>query len=255
MLIIDDSNAHKFANETPDGCGRGYVPRDWAKQPYGSVYGAVGYDGPIIPRTEWDARIDEMTEKKQSLADLNVPVKHQSSTNFCWWNAPVHCMEILNVANGGKYVELSAASGACRQNGFRNEGGWTATSIQRLVDVGVNTVEEWPNATINRKYDTAATRQSALKWRLTEWWELPNTRNRFDIMMTCLFLGFPVAIGLNWWGHEVTAIKPMRIERGRYGVLIDNSWGKDWGDNGRSVLDESRGTPDDAQAPRVPFAH
>lgn len=253
MLIIDDDNAHLFENEVPEGMARGHVPRDWDKIPFGSLAGAVPFDGPIIPRYDWDALIEEREAKGQTLKALDVPRKNQQQTNFCWANGPLHCVEIMRVKNGFKYVELSSASVACRINGFQNRGGYGGEALKHIANEGANTVDQWPNAVISRRYDTSDSRQAAARNRISEWWDMPNSKDRFDIMMTALFLGVPCAIGLNWWGHLVTAIDPIRIEGGHYGALIDNSWGSTWQDKGRIVLAESKATPDDCVCPRVPY--
>ena len=73
----------------------------------------------------------------------------------------------------------------------------------------------------------------------------------FDQLATCLLSGIPVAIGLNWWSHEVTAMDLVETSPGVFGVRIWNSWGDGWEDRGMAVLSQSKATPDDAVAPRV----
>jgi hypothetical protein len=88
-----------------------------------------------------------------------------------------------------------------------------------------------------------------LRYQVDEWDDLPQT---FDALATQVLLGFPVAIGLNWWSHEVTAVSLVKLDgSGRYGMMIDNSWGEGWGTKGRGVLTESKATPDDAVSPRL----
>ncbi len=58
--------------------------------------------------------------------------------------------------------------------------------------------------------------------------------------MTLLLLGFPVTMGLVWWGHLVCGVDPVVIERDRFGILIVNSWDYTWEDGGFAVLDENK---------------
>jgi hypothetical protein len=69
--------------------------------------------------------------------------------------------------------------------------------------------------------------------------------------MTCLFLRIPVAVGYNWWSHEVCAVDPVRVSAGNYGIRIRNSWGSSYGEDGFATLAGSKAIPDDAVAPRV----
>lgn len=252
MLLIDDD----FATESlcDDGGGRGRVPRDFAKEPFGSLPFAGPFDLPLIPRSEWSERIEAIERSKSRLTDLcdvlGVKVKNQQQTNYCWINAPVHCLEIIRAVQGQKYVELSPASVGAKIKGFRNEGGWGTEGLRYLVDHGCVPTSLWPANAIDRKYDNHEADAARAHYQVDEWYDLQP--RSFVQLMTCLFHRFPVAIGLNWWGHEVTAMNPVKLDGSdRFGVTIDNSWGTDWGENGRSVLSESKATPDDAVAPRV----
>ena len=86
---------------------------------------------------------------------------------------------------------------------------------------------------------------------MTEWWELQS--GDFDMLFTLLLYQIPVAIGLNWWSHEVCAVDPLWVN-GKPQVRIWNSWSDDWSDEGMGTLTESKATHDDAVAPAVATA-
>src|SRR5690348_3395278 len=80
----------------PGGMGRGL---DYASRT-AEGYGAAAEPFPtslLIPRSEWQARIQEMEEQKSRLSDIitqsGLPPKNQQSTNYCWVNSPTHCIE------------------------------------------------------------------------------------------------------------------------------------------------------------------
>lgn len=254
--IIDDDNADEFIAPVVDGevAMRGMMPRDWDREPFGSLGFAAPFALPRIDRSEWDERIRDREANRSTVKAMSdqagLKVKNQQQTNYCWINAPVHTVEVARVAAGQVYVELSPASCGAKIKNFRNVGGWGTEGVRWIAEHGCVPSSIWPNNAIDKKYDTAASDAERAKYRIVEWWEL-KPRN-FDETATCLLLGIPVCVGLNWWGHEVTLIDLVKLDgTGRYGALIDNSWGTSWGDNGRGVLTESKATPDDAIAPRV----
>lgn len=251
MIYIDDNNAHEFMDVQVDGewKGRGHIPRDYQKVPYGSV--AAPFDIPVIPRSEWDARRKQLEDSKSRISDVVKAVGmkslDQGRTNFCWANGPVNCVRVIRCINNQPFVDLSPASVACPINGFRNEGGWGTEALKRIVSHGVTEARLWPANAIDRQYFTEEAKQNALNYRVSEWYEL-QPRN-LEQLVTCCLLRIPVAIGLNWWRHEV-----MACDLVENGVLIWNSWGDSWGDGGFGVLSFSKATPDDAVAPRVVLA-
>lgn len=250
LQVIDKVN-HVLA-KVEDGFSTGLKARNWEEKPLGTFCQPL--DIPLIPRSEWKDRIEEQEKTQSRLVDLldvmNVPVKNQQQTNYCWINAPVFCLEVIRAVQGQKYIELSPASVGAKIKNFKNVGGWGTEGLQYLVDHGAVPASLWPCNAIDRKYDTKAADAERPKYQVDEWYEL--RRRSFDQLMTCLLLRIPVAIGLNWWGHEVTALSPVVLSgRDNFGAIIGNSWGVDWGDRGRAVLTEAKATPDDAVAPRV----
>lgn len=259
LPVFDDKSAHVLvdeANHDPKK-GRGLIPRDYTAQPYGSVPYAVSLPLPTIPRDEWTERIEAGERTKSRIPDLcdaaGLKVKNQEQTNYCWINAPVHCLEVLRVVQGEEYVELSPASCGAKIKGFRNVGGWGTEGVEFLTKSGAVPCSLWPANAIDRRYDTPEANSEREKYQVDEWWEC---RPRdFDELATCLLLNVPVAIGLSFWGHEVTAVALVKLDgRDQYGVMFDNSWGENWGDKGRGVLTGSKMIPDDAIAPRVATA-
>jgi hypothetical protein len=153
-------------------------------------------------------------------------------------------------ASGLPHVELSATMVACLAKNYRKVGGNTFDAIPIMHSIGVCSTQLWPLNQINRKYDTPAMRADAQQRRLAEWFELKP--NNFDYAASALLLGFPVILGLAWWGHMILGLQLVQTSRGGYGILIENSWGESYGDLGLAVLEESRATAFDQAAVRCP---
>lgn len=253
-VIIDESVTVQPANS-------GYVPRDYAVMPRGAVPAGDGkfadpFDISLIPRNEWDARIEELEAKKNRLSDLrlanNIPSLNQGSTNYCWCNAVISAMMILQAKQGGVITPLSPASVAAPIKGYRNQGGWGAEALDYIVKNGVAPVSLWPANAINRQYDNAESQAARAKFKILEWWELES--QNFDQLATLLLLGIPCPLGLNWWSHEICALDLVKTGSNSYGTRIWNSWGDDnYGTKGMGVLSESK-SRGDVVAPRSQFA-
>lgn len=255
-IIIDDSNYQEYAIDpvvNGELKSRGRKPRDWDRHPYGSV--AAPFDLPLIPDDEWLDRIKEQEATKSRLSDLldlvDLGVMDQARTNFCWDFATTHTVETIRVKQNNKLVRLSPASTACKITNFRNNGGWGSEALEYIIEHGCVPQEDWPQAAIDRRYDTPEAWEKAKRYKVTEWWDI-EPRN-FEQVATCLLLGIPVSAGYDWWGHQVMLLD-LIYKNGEFGALIDNSWGTGWGDNGRGILMRNKATPDDACAPRVAMA-
>lgn len=245
-VVVDDSNAAQFAHQVATGgFGRGRVARDWAKEPHGSV---AKIDIPLIPRTEWAARIEEMEKTKSGLKDLILqskrPNKNQQQTNYCWCNAVVRSMEIVALLNNEPYVNLSPASVAAPCKGYSNTGGWGGEALKYIVAHGICSSEYWPDNAIDRQYDNDKSRSDRALRKILEWYELGG--RRFDQKMSLMLLRLPVPSGYNWMGHEMCGVRPLYLGKNEFGCEDENSWGptQRW-----YTLSESKGTPDDAVCP------
>lgn len=260
-LVIDDTNYTIHALPAViDGerRERGRVARDWEKQPYGSV--AKPFSETLIPRNEWRDRIREMESTKGRLSDIwqagGCEVLDQNGTNYCWCNGVVSAIYAVRAFNGLPFCALSPASVAAPIKGYRNQGGWGGEALDYIIEHGVAPQQFWPPNAIERSYFDDS-RAEAAKYKVTEWEELP--ARDLDALMTAVLLRRPVAVGYNWWSHEVCGLDPIAFdgrddEMNSWGLGIVNSWGRSYGTNGYAVLRGRKCVPDDAVAPRVVMA-
>jgi len=90
-----------------------------------------------------------------------------------------------------------------------------------------------------------------MSYRITEWMEL-RPRN-LEEHISLLLRNIPVAVGLNYWSHEVSDHDAVWLD-GTVAVRFRNSWDMDWGDKGFAIRQGSKMYADDAVAPRVALA-
>lgn len=255
MLLIDDDN---WVSHVPvdTGYGRGYEQRDRSAWPVASSPRSRAFDLPIIPRNQWDERIAQLESDKATLRHVlerdAIPSLSQGNTNYCWANAVVTGLTAVRAANRQPYVSLSSASVAAPIKNFRNNGGWSGEALEYIIANGICTTKYWPANAIDRDYDNAESRANRRMHTVTEWLDIDcSSDDCFDVVMSCVLLGMPVACGFSWWGHATCALYPVRLGNGKYGIGHRNSWGDDYGEKGFFVLSGSRAVPDDACVPVV----
>lgn len=257
-LKIHDGNWQQYASPdaTPDGLSRGYIDRDYDEYPEGTF--GQSFDIPIIPESEYQARIQYLVETKSLLSDLRkhykIPSRNQNGTNYCWFHGPVTGVICVRMRMGLPYVDLSPASGAAVIKRGANQGGWGSAALQHIIEDGVADSTHWPHNNLRSWRELSQNPEviaNKKEHRITEWYEL--RPNNMPQLMTCLLHRIPVAVGYNWWGHEVCAVDPVWID-GTYAIRIWNSWGDGWSDNGMGILQGRKMSPNDAVAPRVSVA-
>jgi hypothetical protein len=262
-LVIDDSNADEQVHGVKvDGQPAIF---GWAPPPLGDQSQFCSpFDIPLVDRSEWDERIRDMEKYRSTCTSfakaMGLSVKDQKRTNYCWAFSAVQCIEVTRAVQGLEYVALSPASVAAPVTRYQNPrgnpagvGGWATRFVDYAAQHGVCPSDVWEEHTISQSLDNATTQAARKLYVPTEWWTLPT--GNFDAVMTSLFAVIPVAIGLSWWGHQVTAMDPVKMDgNGNYGVRIWNPWGPNWpkaGAGGIAILTESKARPSDASAVRV----
>jgi hypothetical protein len=263
--VIDDGTP----NDVPfdPQYSRGAVPRDYNVQPVEML--AQPSEMALIPRSEWDARIDEQEAQKSSLEHIYLSGSgggprfinlDQNGNGYCWAYSTGHTMMLARLRDNAPLVRLNPHSVAAIIKGGRDEGGWCGLSAQFLGDVGIapegDGPGEWPLHSRNLSRDTPSLRAEMAKYKSGETWidlavQAWQRNLTVDQVATCLLGNQPCAVDFNWWGHSVCAVRWVRVEAGSYGLLILNSW-LNWGRYGLSVLRGSKMIPDGAVCIRTP---
>lgn len=251
-MLIDDTTPNDIPFDP--AYSRGLVPRDMATDP--PTMFAPPSEIPLIPRSEWDARIDEQEAQQSSLEHVwrrsGEPVLDQNGQGYCWAYSTAAAIMATRMAANMPRVRLSAHAVACKIKGFRDEGGWCGLSAEFARKTGYPSVDVWPEKSMSRSYDTAATWANADKHRVTEdWVDLAASHYyyqqlTFDQVATCLLLNRACPVDFNWWGHSVCALRLVRVEAGSYGLRIANSWTPQWGEQGFATLRGNKAIPNSA---------
>lgn len=249
--IIDSSNAQAYAQVSERG--RGYMARPYETHPFG----AVGYAKPRRaqgpPREEWPELIKRKEKAEASLGHLwryaKLEILDQQQTNYCWMFGVIAAYHIARAKNNLPKIILSPASCAAKIKNFRNVGGWGGEAIEGINVHGACDSKYWPQAAIDRQYDTPESRENAKLHGVAEWDEL--RPQSFEELAWSLLDDFACPIGHIWWGHLVCHIRLVQIGSNEFGTEFANSWGPDWETNGFGVMHEEKATPDEGNALRV----
>lgn len=229
---IDDDTKIEVANSGYKGFWR----------PTNGYAGAIPFDQSLmIPRSEWQARIEERAARGLGLLPLikqkGLKVLNQGQTNYCWINGCTYALMVRLLRDRNQIIRLSPASGGAQIKNYRNEGGWGDEAMEFIEKRGLAPQELWPANAIDPKYKTPATDKEMLNYRVPKWVRLQD-RNH-DQVVSCLLRDMPVPAGFNWWGHLICYVD-LVWRNGVACPVLANSWGESYGDQGFSVLEGNR---------------
>lgn len=258
--IIDDNTPGDILFDSR--FSRGAVQRDYTVDPQEMF--APPSEIKTIPRSEWDARIEEQEREESSLEHIlrrepQFRPLDQDGIGYCWNHSVTHAVMADQLKMNQPYVRLSAFAIGCMLMDYKDRGGWCGYAAKFAREKGIPSVEYWPEQAMSRQYNNAQTWSNAEQYRITsDWCDLTafhySAQNlTFDQLATCLLLNKACPVDFNWWAHSVCAVRLVKVEDGSYGIRILNSWYeqpkvKPWGDFGFATLRGKRAIPDSALA-------
>lgn len=255
-VIITSKNWQQYV-DPPPGKKTGLIPRNFHAHPPGYLACTeVMPDSALIPESEYSTRLADQQAQKSSLFDLrtsyydDLKSLDQDGYGYCWAFSTTKAVMYTRAAMGEPRLRLSAWMVASIIKNYRDEGGWGAESLAFWAKTGGATLEEWPQGKVDRQYDTSTMRATALKRRVTEWWDGTDDVDRNTaIMISAFLMGLAPVLDFNWWSHSVcgcrlVSLSPLVID-------IDNSWAESAGDKGIYRIEGSKARPDGIVVPRV----
>ena len=238
----------------PPGFSTGLKPRNYKTHPVGCYAFAPPFpEDALIPESDWPARLAAQQANKSSLLDLRnsnydtLKSLDQDGLGLCWAFSSTKAVMYVRAINNLPPIRLSAWFVAGCVKGWQDEGGWGAESLGFIVENGAPAESFCPS--YKRSYDNAETRANAAMHKCTEWWDGGDGRDKMrKQLVTCLLLGIPCVVDLDWMGHSMCCIAVESLDPLR--VVFDNSWG-DQGDKGLYRAEGSKAIPDALIIPRV----
>jgi len=187
-------------------------------------------------------------------------VEHQGTLGSCTAQAIVACVEYLEIKATKTWVDLSRLFLYYKERELEDSidvdrGAYIRDGIKVLAKTGVPHEETWPY--VESKWKTKpsqAAHQEAAQHRISDYQRL----NSLYDMQSCLAAGFPFVFGFSVYesfeqgpvrqngvmslpgsnermvgGHAVTAVG---YDNEHSHLIVRNSWGLGWGDNGHFYM-------------------
>ncbi len=221
----------------PPGKKTGLIPRDYKSHPVGSYEGVPEYpDELLIPENEWDELQAEQQAAKASLLDLRetyydtLKSMDQNGYGLCWFFSTTKAVMYLRALMNLPPVRLSAWYGAGIINGWRDQGGWGAASLDFFIKNGTCSEDFCP------KYSRSAVKQGAEEnaalHKVTEWYDGSDDPDKaFAQFVSNNLRGIPGVCDYNSLSHSMCGVGFKRNPRT---IINDNSWNEinDFGPKG-----------------------
>lgn len=234
--IVNRHKRYLSAQPRPEG----YAARMCSKPFSSSV--------PVIPRSDWSARLKEMSDPKNKLLISqmqNWEPDDQDGYPICWAAGTCAAFSTARVLQGLPYVRISGMSVAVPISGGHS-GGYEGDAVDLLTKDGGADVSVWPYDDPSRSYASKPEVLASRKHHLSlESYECSS----FDEFATAWLLRFPCTVSWNFWSHVTMGCDLVEIEPGSWGCRIRNNWGEwegknEFGFSGYSVLRENLGPSD-----------
>jgi len=229
---IEAGQGHGYAGPSP-------VPLHGSGQFTASLVNPADYEEAIKTKKDWITTLCDQ---------VGLGVKNQSNSNYCWIHAPTHGMEVWYALFEGTIKVLSAFYAGAIIQGGRNSGGSGVTGSNWLMENGTCLESMHPPMSFSTRND-AATVENAKLHKIDSALELDT--NDHQAIITAVLNNQPVTVGIPAWSHEIL-ITGLVFDKSAYswnngvGYIFDNSWGSDWGNNGRGILSRSYSRFDEA---------
>ena len=237
--------------------GTGYEGRDYSRFPIGGLKCSRAPYRPNVDPARYEELIAQKTLGKTWASDLcdkaGVVVKNQQNSSYCWIHAPSHGMEVCNALAGGPKLVFAAFYAGAIIKGGRNQGGSGIEGVQWIAENGICTEEFHKPMDFSTRNSPEADANAKLH-KILEYEEFDS--NDHASIISSVLANQPVTVGMPAWGHEVL-ITFLVFDKSLYGwnngvgYGIDNSWGTDWGNNGRGILSRAYSRFDEAGGIRV----
>lgn len=152
---------------------RGLIPRDPITQKVGYCSVIPPADIKVYSYDEMVDRIADQERTKSRLSDIllrgdagrPIPSTDQNGQGYCWMYGAIGALQAARAKAGLPYKQLSGHAAACKIKGFRDEGGWGALALEWILKNGCPDVEHWPEKSMSRSHDNAATWENAKLYR------------------------------------------------------------------------------------------
>lgn len=210
-----------------------------------------------------------------------IPSLNQRSYGYCWAHSTTHAAMMARACSGQEYIPLSAYAIAATIKKGANEGGWCGLSAQFARERGIPSQTVWPQDDVNyRGHDKPETWADAGLHKITgdvvdltkQVWEAQ--LNFAQVVSFLLTMPGGCMGDFNFWSHSVNLLDAVpstgawgetRLDTGKIptlqefeiiwgvntaangtAILIWNSWGDEWSNNGTGLLTGSHAVPDEA---------